>query len=288
MTPSCPIRPRPNSALSAALVVSWRDQRNRRRDRRQQRHRRGHRPAARARGVRRHRGRPSRRPARRRWRPRPGVRAVVLDVTDEASVQALADAIETCQRAGQQRRRRLRPGAGRGGRRRRLAADVGRQRDGHDAGDPGAAAQARGQRRRRDREPHLDRRARRLRGRRRLHRRQARRARRCRRRSGSSCSASRSGSSRSPRAWWQTEEFSLNRLGGDQAKAAAVYAGVPGPLSADDVADCIAWAVTRPWNVNVDLLVVRAAGPGRASTGSTGRTRHDHAGVRRADRGGPG
>jgi NADP-dependent 3-hydroxy acid dehydrogenase YdfG len=54
-----------------------------------------------------------------------------------------------------------------------------------------------------------------------------------------------------------TEEFSLNRLGGDEAKAAAVYAGVPGPLSADDVADCVAWAVTRPWNVNVDLLVVR-------------------------------
>lgn len=54
-----------------------------------------------------------------------------------------------------------------------------------------------------------------------------------------------------------TEEFSLNRLGGDQAKADAVYAGVPGPLTAEDVADCIAWAATRPWNVNVDLLVVR-------------------------------
>jgi NADP-dependent 3-hydroxy acid dehydrogenase YdfG len=54
-----------------------------------------------------------------------------------------------------------------------------------------------------------------------------------------------------------TEEFSLNRLGGDRTKADAVYAGVPGPLSADDVADCIAWAATRPWNVNVDLLVVR-------------------------------
>jgi NADP-dependent 3-hydroxy acid dehydrogenase YdfG len=54
-----------------------------------------------------------------------------------------------------------------------------------------------------------------------------------------------------------TEEFSLNRLGGDRAAADAVYAGVPGPLSADDVADCIAWAATRPWNVNIDLLVVR-------------------------------
>jgi NADP-dependent 3-hydroxy acid dehydrogenase YdfG len=55
----------------------------------------------------------------------------------------------------------------------------------------------------------------------------------------------------------KTDEFSLNRLGGDEARAAAVYAGVPGPLSADDVADCIAWAATRPWNVNIDLIVVR-------------------------------
>ena len=55
----------------------------------------------------------------------------------------------------------------------------------------------------------------------------------------------------------ETEEFSLNRLGGDDAAAAAVYAGVPGPLTADDIADCIAWAATRPWNVNIDLLVVR-------------------------------
>lgn len=54
-----------------------------------------------------------------------------------------------------------------------------------------------------------------------------------------------------------TAEFSLNRLGGDHAAAAAVYAGVPGPLSAEDVADCIAWAASRPWNVNIDLLVVR-------------------------------
>jgi NADP-dependent 3-hydroxy acid dehydrogenase YdfG len=54
-----------------------------------------------------------------------------------------------------------------------------------------------------------------------------------------------------------TEEFSLNRFDGDQKRADAVYADVPGPLSADDVADCVAWAVTRPWNVNIDLIVVR-------------------------------
>ena len=54
----------------------------------------------------------------------------------------------------------------------------------------------------------------------------------------------------------RTEEFSLNRTQ-DQAKADAVYRGVREPLVADDVADCIAWAVTRPHDVNVDLLVVR-------------------------------
>ncbi len=55
----------------------------------------------------------------------------------------------------------------------------------------------------------------------------------------------------------QTEEFALNRFGGDAARAAAVYAGVAEPLVAEDVADCVAWAVTRPAHVNVDLLVVR-------------------------------
>jgi NADP-dependent 3-hydroxy acid dehydrogenase YdfG len=29
------------------------------------------------------------------------------------------------------------------------------------------------------------------------------------------------------------------------------------PLTADDIADCIVWAVTRPPHVDVDLLVVR-------------------------------
>lgn len=54
-----------------------------------------------------------------------------------------------------------------------------------------------------------------------------------------------------------TEEFSLVRFGGDRARADAVYAGVPDPLSADDVADAIAWSVTRPAHVNVDLMVIR-------------------------------
>ncbi|MGY2064776.1 SDR family oxidoreductase [Blastococcus sp. SYSU DS0619] len=54
----------------------------------------------------------------------------------------------------------------------------------------------------------------------------------------------------------RTEEFSLNRLGSADA-ADAVYRGVREPLVAEDVADCIAWAVTRPHHVNVDLMVVR-------------------------------
>jgi NADP-dependent 3-hydroxy acid dehydrogenase YdfG len=55
----------------------------------------------------------------------------------------------------------------------------------------------------------------------------------------------------------RTEEFSLVRFRGDAERAAAVYAGVAEPLTADDVADCIAWCATRPPHVNVDLLVVR-------------------------------
>ena len=55
----------------------------------------------------------------------------------------------------------------------------------------------------------------------------------------------------------RTEGFSLVRLRGDQAAADRVYAGVEYPLTADDIADCIAFAVTRPAHVNIDLLVVK-------------------------------
>ena len=55
----------------------------------------------------------------------------------------------------------------------------------------------------------------------------------------------------------RTDEFALNRFGGDAEKAAAIYAGVPNPLTADDIADCVAWCVTRPHHVNIDRLVVR-------------------------------
>lgn len=54
-----------------------------------------------------------------------------------------------------------------------------------------------------------------------------------------------------------TEEFSLNRLGGDAAAAESVYEGVENPLTADDVADVIAYAVDAPGHVNLDLVTVR-------------------------------
>lgn len=54
-----------------------------------------------------------------------------------------------------------------------------------------------------------------------------------------------------------TDEFSLTRFGGDQAKAEAVYAGVAAPLVAEDVAEAIAWMATRPEHVNIDRLVIR-------------------------------
>ena len=54
-----------------------------------------------------------------------------------------------------------------------------------------------------------------------------------------------------------TEEFSLNRFRGDARAARQVYEGVPDPLSADDVAECIVWALERPAHVNIDSMIVR-------------------------------
>ena len=54
-----------------------------------------------------------------------------------------------------------------------------------------------------------------------------------------------------------TEEFALNRFRGDRDRAAKVYEGVAAPLTAEDIADCVAWCVTRPPHVDIDLLVVK-------------------------------
>ncbi|WP_323958560.1 SDR family NAD(P)-dependent oxidoreductase [Arthrobacter sp. JZ12] len=53
-----------------------------------------------------------------------------------------------------------------------------------------------------------------------------------------------------------TEEFSLNRLGSEEA-AEKVYAGVEKPLTAEDIADIVAYAVSVPHHVNLDEIVVR-------------------------------
>lgn len=54
-----------------------------------------------------------------------------------------------------------------------------------------------------------------------------------------------------------TEEFSLVRFGGDQARRDAVYEDVPEPLTADDVAETIVSALERPAHVDLDLIVIK-------------------------------
>jgi NADP-dependent 3-hydroxy acid dehydrogenase YdfG len=51
-------------------------------------------------------------------------------------------------------------------------------------------------------------------------------------------------------------EFSLVRFGGDEAAAARVYEGMQ-PLSPEDVAECIRWALAQPPHVNIDEIIVR-------------------------------
>ena len=50
-------------------------------------------------------------------------------------------------------------------------------------------------------------------------------------------------------------EFSEVRFGGDAARAKAVYEGMQ-PLSADDVAEAVSWAVLRPAHVNIQEIVL--------------------------------
>ena len=52
-------------------------------------------------------------------------------------------------------------------------------------------------------------------------------------------------------------EFSLVRFKGDVEQARAVYEGVD-PITPDEVADCVMFALTRPLHVNVDEIVIKA------------------------------
>jgi NADP-dependent 3-hydroxy acid dehydrogenase YdfG len=60
-------------------------------------------------------------------------------------------------------------------------------------------------------------------------------------------------------------EFSLVRFHGDAEKAEAVYKGIT-PLTADDIAECIAFIVSRPAHVNIDTLVVLSRDQSGATT----------------------
>lgn len=51
-------------------------------------------------------------------------------------------------------------------------------------------------------------------------------------------------------------EFSLVRFGGDAERAKQPYVGLT-PLTAEDVADCVTFVVTRPFHVNIDQIVVK-------------------------------
>ena len=63
----------------------------------------------------------------------------------------------------------------------------------------------------------------------------------------------------------RTEEFSLNRFGGDRKRADAVYAEVPDPLTADDVAEVIVHALELPPHVNLDLITIKPVAQGDGS-----------------------
>lgn len=54
-----------------------------------------------------------------------------------------------------------------------------------------------------------------------------------------------------------TEEFTLNRLAGNREAADKVYQGVEKPLTAEDVAGVVSYAVGLPHHINLDQIVMR-------------------------------
>jgi NADP-dependent 3-hydroxy acid dehydrogenase YdfG len=55
----------------------------------------------------------------------------------------------------------------------------------------------------------------------------------------------------------KTEEFTLNRFGGDADRYEAIYRDVVDPLSADDIAETIVHALELPGHVNLDMITIR-------------------------------
>lgn len=55
----------------------------------------------------------------------------------------------------------------------------------------------------------------------------------------------------------KTDEFSLVRFGGDQARADKVYDNVPNPLSAEDIAETIVLTIELPGHINLDLVTIK-------------------------------
>lgn len=65
-------------------------------------------------------------------------------------------------------------------------------------------------------------------------------------------------------------EFSQVRFFGDTERAAKVYQDFT-PLTAEDIADCIVWAATRPWHVNIDEIVVKPVAQASATVVARGK-----------------
>jgi NADP-dependent 3-hydroxy acid dehydrogenase YdfG len=55
----------------------------------------------------------------------------------------------------------------------------------------------------------------------------------------------------------KTPEFTLKRYSGDEARTEALYQDVDGPLTAEDVADVVVYALSLPGHVNLDLIQMK-------------------------------